>query len=86
MKSGIRHWEVEMDITKCDSCGSFNLKVTDSRNRYGQIWRTRVCSDCGNRFYTVEIERTEYRKCKDILGIYRSMKGIMKKLEGLDGE
>lgn len=73
------------DITKCEMCGSYNLKVTDSRNHKGEIWRTRACQDCGNRIYTVEIERINYRKSKEALNAYRTIAGAVKKLEELNG-
>ena len=43
-------------VNQCGECGSYNIKVTDSREHNGEIWRTRVCSDCGNRIYTVEVK------------------------------
>ena len=73
-----------MSVNKCDKCGSYNVMVKDSRNHDGDIWRTRVCSDCGNRIYTIEVERYELRKSKEIMNIYRTLKGTLKKLEGLD--
>ena len=71
-------------VNRCDLCGSFNIKVTDSRDHDGDIWRTRVCSDCGNRFYTIEVESNEYRKCKEVMNIYRMISGAVKKLENMD--
>ena len=73
-------------VNQCGECGSYNIKVTDSREHNGEIWRTRVCSDCGNRIYTVEVERYEYRKSKEVMDVYRRLIGAFKKLEDLDGK
>ncbi len=73
-----------MGVTRCPECGSYNLKVTDSRDHDGDIWRTRVCSDCGERIYSIEVERYEYRKSREILNVYKQISGAFKKLEEIE--
>jgi transcriptional regulator NrdR family protein len=54
-----------VDVNICE-CGSRNIKVVDSRQHDVTIWRTRLCSDCNRRFYTVEVERSAYFRARDI--------------------
>ncbi len=77
-----------MDITRC-KCGSRNIQVTDSRPQDGNIRRTRVCKDCGRRFYTIETERseaieadrTDVLNAKKIIEAYKQLKELLKLLE-----
>lgn len=64
------------DINRCE-CGSFNLKVTDSRQHENTIWRTRVCCDCGKRFYTVEVDRAEYKRITKVEKIFKILTELM---------
>ena len=48
---------------KCPKCGVDNNKVKDSRNtNLGNTWRLRKCSNCGEKFETLEryTENTEF--------------------------
>lgn len=73
-------------VNRCE-CGSYNIKVTDSRDHDGDIWRTRVCQDCGKRIYSVEIDRSEYLRKIEIINIYRDIIGLVKMLEDIgDGK
>lgn len=67
-------------VNRCE-CGSYNVKVTDSRDHNGEIWRTRLCCDCHKRIYSVEIEREQYKKSMEIISAYNSIVGAVKKLE-----
>ena len=65
------------DVKVC-KCGSYNLKVTDSREHGAEIWRTRTCQDCGARIYTTEICRTDIGRAD------RALEAIKKIKEGMD--
>ena len=77
-----------MDITRC-KCGSYDLKVTDSRPKYGSIWRTRVCQNCGQRYFTIEterseaieVDRTDVLLSKKIVEAYKELKVLLNALE-----
>ncbi len=67
-----------ININRCKKCGSYNIKVADSREHGCEIWRTRVCQDCGGRIHTMEI-------CRDDLpDIERSNKALQMIKEGME--
>lgn len=41
---------------KCPKCGSYQIKVVDSRERPedNTRWRRRKCAECGHKFHTIE--------------------------------
>ena len=70
-------------INRCE-CGSYNIKVMDSREREGYIWRRRVCMDCGKRISTIEIERAQYLKNKEFVKCCVNFVNMLKEM--CDGE
>lgn len=40
---------------ECPKCGSRKTMVKDSRKTEMNVFRIRVCKDCGNTFYTEEL-------------------------------
>lgn len=45
----------------CGHCGSENVYIKDSRpdKKRDCVIRRRICEDCGDRFTTFEVRRTE---------------------------
>lgn len=45
----------------CAHCGSENVYIKDSRpdTKKDCVVRRRICEDCGDRFVTLEVRRTE---------------------------
>ena len=41
----------------CKCCGCAKSRVTDVRDKYGVVLRSRECTRCGHRWQTVEVER-----------------------------
>jgi transcriptional regulator NrdR family protein len=42
------------DGIKCPECGSQDLPVFYTRNKFGRVVRMRVCAGCGSRLLTAE--------------------------------
>ena len=62
---------------KCPKCGSNNLKVIDTISSLDdEIYRCRKCSDCDNRFYTVEFEVETNDKVIDIFKHAHNVKNV----------
>ena len=49
---------------QCPHCGSYQLRTVDSRPYDTQVRRRRECTDCLERFNTIEIPLTEYKDLK----------------------
>lgn len=68
-------------IWRCQ-CGSYNIKVVDSRqNEDGSIRRTRLCEDCMNRVYTREVTRDYIYEFETALKIEAHVKALKRLLE-----
>lgn len=76
-------------ILHCDNCGSYNLKVYNSREHRRIRWRARECLMCGTRFTSYEIRKEDFeelvqlRKCKKaLITTMGLMTEIINKMEG----
>lgn len=60
-----------MKINQCQNkkCGSSNTAVHNTRNWNDRTRRTRVCLDCGTRWYTKEIIQGSHLYTADELGL-----------------
>ena len=67
-------------IWQC-KCGSYNIKVVDSRQQEdGSIKRTRLCEDCGHRAYTKEVTKAylnELQNADRILYHLKALKALI---------
>ena len=71
-------------VNQCRECGSYNIKVVDSREHDGYIWRRRMCVDCGKRMSTIEVEREQYLKNKEFVECCVNFMNMLKEI--CDGE
>lgn len=46
-----------MSARTCACCGGRKSKVTDVRDKYDVVQRSRECTQCGHRWQTVEVDR-----------------------------
>lgn len=60
------------------------MKVVDSREHGCEIWRTRLCTECGRRIYTKEVCRTELENAEKYKKVVDSLKTLKKLLEGIE--
>lgn len=51
----------------CPKCGSWQLRIADSRPADFTVNRKRECLDCGHRFSTVEITLKEYEEVMAVM-------------------
>lgn len=65
-----------MNPTNQCECGSYNLRVTDSRPKNGLICRTRICNECGTRFRTIEIRNSDFYNLSQYKEIIMHIKAI----------
>ena len=77
----MRNNEQMNGIWRC-KCGSYNIKVVDSRQHEdGSIRRTRLCEDCKNRVYTREVSRDFIYEFENALRIEQHVKALKRLLE-----
>ena len=68
-------------IWQCQ-CGSYNIKVVDSRQHPdGSIRRTRLCEDCQNRVYTREVTREFVYKFETAVKVEKHVRALKRLLE-----
>lgn len=50
--------EIHTYVKECAKCGSYSVRTINTEVRkMGQVYRKKICSDCGYRFSTVEVEQ-----------------------------
>lgn len=72
MSTGNQHKKESSSGFFCPACGGRDARVTDSRARKIQgyegalgKWRRRKCSDCGERFTTIEFLARDLSELKE---------------------
>ena len=71
------------NVNRCKKCGSYNVKVTDSREHGCEIWRTRACLNCGARIYTTEIDREDFLDIEECKKAVRMIKEGMETIDAM---
>lgn len=62
---------------KCPKCGG-RTKISNSRDFQNGTKRTHDCIDCHNRFFTIEIEMSEYKLLLEWKEKFNTMVSLLK--------
>lgn len=75
-----RDKEILTYVKRCADCGSSKILIRDCREtESGSFRRRRVCSDCGYKFWTVEVEEC----ISDVGGLLRENEVLRKENDKL---
>ena len=56
--AGREEKEIYTYVKECAKCGGCSIRTINTEVRQmGQVYRKKVCSDCGYKFSTVEVEQ-----------------------------
>lgn len=68
------------NISKCRTCGSRNIAVSNTREHGNTIWRTRRCLECDARVYTVELDRKDFDRLNSIVSMAEGMRDLLQEV------